>query len=458
MQSPPDIYSLANKGIKYALRTNPNLKGIELYFSLNKDMNVKIEENSIKNNEVGYDNGFCVRTLDRRGALGFSFANRIGEKKLLSVINNALKMMKSGTPDPDFKELPPAFNNYPNVKSLYDESINNLSIEESARYIENIIKICANDDMAISQSGNFSTSIEHTYIFNSNGLEVYSKGSMCSISSHMIVRDKITNDTSFGFEYQISRHLDQIDANNVANIALKKAKLNLNRKKIKKINLPLILSPQGTISLILKPLAAAINAESYQYNRSFLVGLRGEIIGSEHLNLEDNALYDRAVGSSSFDGEGVPCQNKKIITKGFFHKNGLLHNYYTANKEGVKSTGNAARSSYTSVPQIGISNFELKPGNLSKDDLFDGIKYGILLNYTGDRPNLTTGDFSGLILQGNIIKNGEIKDPLNETMLTINLLNLFKKIEVISKDSMTYGSFQAPYVKINEVQIVGSVN
>ncbi|MEJ2294905.1 MAG: metallopeptidase TldD-related protein, partial [Candidatus Lokiarchaeota archaeon] len=225
-----------------------------------------------------------------------------------------------------------------------------------------------------------------------------------------------------------------------------------------KMKAPLILSPRGTNSLILKPLATAINAESYQYNRSFLVGLRGEIIGSKDLNVEDNALYDGAVGSSSFDGEGVPCENKKIITEGHFHDDGLLHNYYTARKDGVKSTGNAARSSYTSIPKIGISNFIFKPGTLSKTELFEGIKYGILLNYTGDRPNLTTGDFSGLILQGNIIEKGEIKEPLNETMLTINLLDLFKKIEAVSKESKIYGSLQSPYVKISEVQIVGSVS
>ena len=312
--------------------------------------------------------------------------------------------------------------------------------------------------IAISQSGAFSANIAKTYIFNSNGLEVHSKESLCSISSHMIAKDKTTNDTSFGFEYQLSRILADINAIKVAKTALKKAKLNLNRKKIKKVKVPLILSPQGTNSLILKPLATAINAESYQYNRSFLVGLRGETIGSEHLNIEDNALYDRAVGSSSFDGEGVPCQNKKIITKGLLHKNGLLHNYYTAGKDGVESTGNAARSSYSSIPRIGISNFILKPGNQSRDDLFKDIKYGILLNYTGDRPNLTTGDFSGLILQGNIIENGEIKEPLNETMLAINLLDLYKKIEAVSKESRTYGSFQSPYVKVGNVQIVGSVN
>ncbi|TFF84394.1 MAG: TldD/PmbA family protein [Promethearchaeota archaeon] len=458
MENKPNIYSLAEKGIKYAFRTNSNLKAIEVYFSLNKDMDVEIEENSIKNNEFGYDTGFGIRVVDNRGALGFSFANNIEEKKLLNTIKNAMKMMSSGTPDPDFKDIPPSFTKYPKIKLLYDEDIKNLSIEDSANYIQDLIKMCDSDEIAISQSGGFSTSISKTYIFNSNGLEAYSKESMCSISSHMIVKDKITNDTSFGFEYQISRTLKDIDAIKVAQMALNKAKLNLNRRKIKKMKVPLILSPQGTNSLILKPLASAINAETYQYNRSFLVGLRGQTIGSEHLNIEDNALYDGAVGSSSFDGEGVPCQNKRIITRGTFHEKGLLHNFYTASKEGVKSTGNAARSSYSSVPKIGISNFILKKGNISKADLFNDTKYGILLNYTGDRPNLTTGDFSGLILQGNIIENGEIKEPLNETMLAINLLDLFKKIEAVSKESKTYGSFRAPYVKINEVQIVGSVS
>ncbi|MEJ2296157.1 MAG: DNA gyrase modulator, partial [Candidatus Lokiarchaeota archaeon] len=223
MESLPDIYNLADKGIKYAMRSETNLKGIELYFSLNKDLNIEIEENSIKNSEFGYDNGFCVRAFDNRGALGFSFANRIDKKKLFEIIKNALKMMRSGTPDPDFKDIPPAFTRYPEVKLLHDSSISSLSIEKSTSYIKDLINICENDEKAISQSGAFSTNVKQTYIFNSNGLETYSKESLCSISSHMIVKDKITKDNSFGFEYQISRALDHIDAIGVAKTALKKA-------------------------------------------------------------------------------------------------------------------------------------------------------------------------------------------------------------------------------------------
>ncbi|GAI58930.1 unnamed protein product, partial [marine sediment metagenome] len=165
-----------------------------------------------------------------------------------------------------------------------------------------------------------------------------------------------------------------------------------------------------------------------------------------------------AYGSSAFDGEGVPCKNKKIFEKGKFLKTGLLHNSYTANKEGVDSTGNAFRNSYYSLPSIGISNLIMKSGDMALTEMIRSVKKGILLNYSPDSPNIATGDFSGLILYGNIIKDGEIKEGLNETMIGINLLDLYQNIDAVSKESNFYGSFQAPYVKIKSVNIIGGAN
>jgi PmbA protein len=218
---------------------------------------------------------------------------------------------------------------------------------------------------------------------------------------------------------------------------------------------PVILTPKGTISLILRPVAAAINADTFQYKRSFLVDKRNVKIGSEYLNIEDNGLIPGAAGSQIFDDEGVPCKNKKIIERGKFLKNGLLHNSYTAGKEGVESTGNASRGSYASMPSIGITNFIMKPGDLTLEEMISDIKNGILLNYTGDSPNISTGDFSGLILHGNLIQNGEIKDPLNETMIGINLMDIFQKIDSVSKEYRIYGAFHAPWVRISSVNIIG---
>jgi len=61
-----------------------------------------------------------------------------------------------------------------------------------------------------------------------------------------------------------------------------------------------------------------------------------------------------------------------------------------------------------------------------------------------------------LISQGNLIQNGEIKHALNETMFGINLLDLFENITDISKEHKIYGPYSAPYVKIDNVQIIGA--
>ena len=453
-----DYYSLANYGLRLLEKYNSDVKCGELFLEKSKYVNIEISENSIKNSEIGSDNGISIRVIDKRGSLGFSFTNKLDEKSIENMVSIAVKMMKMGTEDTDFKSLPFKCEKYPSVKGLFDAELKNMQIEDTINYVEDMIKICNEDDKAISQSADFSSSYSKIIILNSNGLEAIEKETDCQISSEIIVKDKISKETSSGYEWQSERNLSKINATEIAQNALKNAKGNLNRKKIKNMKVPLILTPWGTVSLILRSITAAINAETFQYKRSFLVGKRGEVIGSKLLNIRDNALIDGAAGSASFDGEGFPCKNKKIIEKGKFLKSGLLHNTYTAGKEGVESTGNAHRKSYTDVPSISNTNCILSSGDFTKDEIFNDVKKGILLDYTGDSPNISTGDFSGLILHGNLIEDGELVHPLNETMLAINLLDLFKNVDAVSKDLKTYGSYQAPYVRIKDVQILGGVN
>ena len=456
MESTVDMYELAKYGIKFAEKKCLSFKCAEIFVGNSQYTNIELEENSIKYSEIGSDKGVSFRIYNNKGSIGFAFTNQLNKKVVENTVINAAKMMSAGTSDPNFKNLPGAYKDYPEVDNLYDKSIKTLTVEDSINFVKKLVQVCSEDDLAISQSGDFTANHNKSYILNSNGIEVFGEETLFSISSNMIVKDKITGETSNGYESQIKRKLIDIDARNTAEEALKNAKKNLNRIKIKTKKMPIVLTPKGTINLILSPIASAINAQLFQYKRSFLVDKRETKIGSEHLTVEDNALIHGAVGSSNFDGEGVPCKNKKIIDKGIFLKTGLLHNSYTAGKEGIESTGNASRRSFSSIPTIGISNLILNPGNISQEELIKDVKEGILLNSTADSPNISTGDFSGLISQGNLIIKGEIKQALNETMFGINLLELFKNIMLVSKEFKVYGSYYAPFVKIDNVQIIGA--
>jgi len=456
MNNEEDLFELARYGIRFADKKYPSHKCAEIFVGKNKYTNIELEENSIKYSELGSDHGISIRIYNNQGSIGFAFTNKLNKKVIEKIVTNAIKMMNAGTSDPNFKNLPEEYKNYPKIEDLFDKTIKSLTIEDSVELVKDLIKVCNDDDQAISQSGDFTANYNMSYIFNSNGVEVYGEETMFSISSNIIVKDKLTGDTSNGYESQMKRKLSDINGRITALEALKNAKKNLNRTKIKTQKMPIVLTPKGTINMILNPIASAINAELFQYKRSFLVDKREKKIGSILLNIEDNALIDGAVGSSIFDGEGVPCKNKRIIEGGIFLKSGLLHNSYTAGKEGVESTGNASRRSFSSVPSIGISNLILKPGVVTQDEIIKDVKEGILLNSTADSPNIATGDFSGLISQGNLIIDGEIKQPLNETMFGINLLDLLGNIEAISKEFKVYGSYYAPFVKVNNVQIIGA--
>jgi PmbA protein len=453
MKENNNLFNLGEYGLRFTEKFD-KIKCSEFYIQERKSFEVGIEKNSIKDCNKLESNGFSIRVFDKRGSLGFAYANDISKKIIEKTINIAVKMMIAGPSNDEFRDLPFPKKSYPKISGIYDKNIKNLDLEKPFELIGDMIKISSQDSQFITQSGGFSSIYTKYYIFNSNGVEISSKETGATLSSSILVKNKKKIETGNGFDWQIERNFKDLDPINVIKKSLHMAKMNLNRIRVKAMKVPLILTPKGVINLILTPLSSAINAETFQYNRSFLIGQLNQKIGSDLLNIEDNALINGAIGSSSNDAEGVPCKNKKIFENGVFLS--LLHNSFTANKDNVENTGNAQRSSFYSTPYISPSNLIFNKGNYKKIELIEDIKEGIILDYTGDSPNLATGDFSGLILNGNLIKDGEIQESLNETMIGINILDLLKNIEKVSSDTEVYGSLVAPCVKISNVQISGS--
>jgi PmbA protein len=458
MTDDQDIFELARHGLAYLDKEVKAYKCAEFFVASNEYLNIELEQNAIKHSEIGAEGGLSVRIYNNKGALGFAFTNVMNTKSVENIVNIAFKMMKVSSVDPDFTDLPPKTAKYPPLKGIYDKEVENLTVENSMHYVNDLITECGKEMLAISQTASFTSNNSKTLILNSNDLEVSGKETIFSLFSEITLKDDGTGEISNGFDYQLKRNVKELDGELIAKNAINNAKSNLNRIKIKSKNTSLVLSPRATIDLILRPIAAAINAETFQYKRSFLVDKLGRKIGSSLLNIEDNALIDGAAGSLDHDDEGVPCKDKKIFENGEFLTTGLLHNSYTAGKDGTESTGNATRKSYSSLPSIGITNFIMKSGTTPKDQIFQDIEEGIFMYHTADSPNISTGDFSGLITQGNIIENGEIGSPLNETMFGINLLDFLQKISAVSKEYKIYGPYYAPYVKIDDIKIIGSAN
>jgi len=150
--------------------------------------------------------------------------------------------------------------------------------------------------------------------------------------------------------------------------------------------------------------------------------------------------------SKSFDGEGLPTQDLKVVDRGVFRT--PIYNHYTAGKEGKESTGNASRESYDELPGVGahvvrIEGPELEMGD---EEVMD-VKRGVYVYTTFDRPNLATGEFSGLAETAFLIENGELKSSLRQTNIAFHLLDLLKP-EAIGKTLEVYGPFAGGSIRI----------
>ena len=79
--------------------------------------------------------------------------------------------------------------------------------------------------------------------------------------------------------------------------------------------------------------------------------------------MDDPHLKD-GLASVGFDDEGVATEKTYLIKNGRLET--LLYNLKTANKAGVKSTGNGFKNSYASSISVSPTNFYIEKGNKDK--------------------------------------------------------------------------------------------
>ena len=229
----------------------------------------------------------------------------------------------------------------------------------------------------------------------------------------------------------------------------------LNTKKIETKTTNLILTQFAIQSLFSNTLINAVKADNVQRNKSLFREKLEEKISSELLTIQDDGLLEGGLGTTIFDGEGIPQQKTNIIKKGVL-KN-FLYDNYTAKKDKRNSTGNASRSGYLSTPSIGPTNFHILPGNKTPMQLISELDEGLLIYYLqgAHSANPVTGDFSVVATPAWEIKNGEISNSTRGVMLAGNIFNVLKNINLIASNERKLGSIISPWILVTDVRIIG---
>ncbi|HLK86366.1 MAG TPA: TldD/PmbA family protein [Candidatus Binataceae bacterium] len=255
-----------------------------------------------------------------------------------------------------------------------------------------------------------------------------------------------------GHWYTQNRYFGGLDnAESVGTTAARRALRKLGARKIKTTRAPVVFDPDMAAGLI-RSLAGAASGPSLYRSASFLVGRLETEVAASNVTIVDDGTMRRGLGSKPFDGEGLPITRKHLVERGVLKT--YLLDTYSARRLGLKSTGNAARST-GDAPSVSPTNLYLEPGPYSPEEIIGSVKRGLYVTeLIGFGVNSVTGDYSRGA-SGIWIEDGAFAYPVQEITIAGNLKEMYLSIEMIGNDLVWRSSTVAPTIKISEMMIAG---
>ncbi|HET7042158.1 MAG TPA: TldD/PmbA family protein [Gemmatimonadales bacterium] len=172
--------------------------------------------------------------------------------------------------------------------------------------------------------------------------------------------------------------------------------------------MPVVLDPRATGVMIHAALAHRLEGDGAAPLRL------GAEIGSPFLTVGDDASASPLRGTASVDDEGTPAQPTVLVQSGVVVAR--LHTRQSAGRTGEAPTGNARAGSFRHFPSARVSNFYLRRGEGTLDDLLAGVRTGIYVRdargatWDGEQLTLTAGE-------GAMIRDGRLAEPVRDVLL-----------------------------------------
>lgn len=222
--------------------------------------------------------------------------------------------------------------------------------------------------------------------------------------------------------YDVNRQGDLLaDPASIGQRAAQRAASRLGARPVPTCEVPVLFSAELAGGLFGSFLGAISGGNLYRKS-SFLEGAIGQKLFPEWLTIDERPHLMRAMGSSSFDGDGLATYAKPFVEKGELVS--YVLGTYAGRKLGLPSTANAG----------GVHNLFVTHGDEDQAALLRRMGRGLLVTeLMGHGLNMVTGDYSRGAA-GFWVENGEIQFAVQEVTIAGNMRDMFKQIVAVGND------------------------
>ncbi|MGA8849366.1 MAG: TldD/PmbA family protein [Dehalococcoidia bacterium] len=433
MESPLEVLRSAQKVAEQA----------EVFSAFSRAMPIQFEANELKQVQTKESSSTALRMF-KEGRIGFATAS--GGGGLEALVDMAVETSQFGGPA-NFQF--PHSQDYSEV-GIFDPKVEEIAMERMVEIGKELIAKIRRHTPDILCDVQVTKGTNSISLINSQGGEGRYDRSFFSLSLEgILVRgtDMLFVDDSES-SCRLPDNIDDLADRVIWQLEMAKRKATVSTKL-----LPIIFTPRGVASALLGPLVLAFNGKAVLEGASPLKGKLGEQVFDKKLSLWDDATVAYGVGSYPFDDEGVPSHRLPLVANGVVTN--FLYDLQTAALASTQSTGNGGRVG-GGFPSPAISAIILGIGDVSFRAMVEDMKEGLVVEQVigAGQGNLLGGDFSGNVLLGYKVENGEIVGRVKDTMIAGNVYQVLKELLGIGQKTRWVGGIlQTPALYCSSVSV-----
>jgi TldD protein len=408
----------------------------EVFAEDRRSSTARLDDGKVEELVSGRDRGAGVRVVVGE-TTGYAHTADLSERGLRDAADAAAAAARSGGEGAKVVDLQRQAVSPPHAVEVFPETV------PKARKVELLQRA---DDAARAEGGairqvsvGFADSRRRILVANSDGLLAEDD----QVRTRLMVQCVAVGDTGLqtgmeapgrtvGFEI-----FDEIDPDEVARIAARRALTMLRARPAPSGKLPVVLKRGAGGVLFHEACGHGLEADLVARDASVFGGRVGEQVASPLVTLVDDGRLAREWGAYAIDDEGAPAQRNVLIEKGVLTD--YMWDLLRARKDGRHGSGNGRRETYQHLPMVRMTNTYLTEGEEDPDEIIRQTPYGLYcVALGGGQVDTASGDFVFGITEAYMIEDGEITEPVRAAQLIGNGPETLQRVDVVGNDFDTW--------------------
>ncbi|MCL2773413.1 MAG: TldD/PmbA family protein [Oscillospiraceae bacterium] len=386
----------------------------ELFVENNRKESITMRNGVVENSLSGIDYGCGLRIFNGFNCV-YAYTNDTSRESLLILAKEASKALKKDghTKVLDFQKK--------DFKNIHKIQIPPFDVQKKEKI--DMLRLAHNSskeyDNSITQTVNsFAGSVQNVLIANSDGLWAEDTRTRSRAFLQAIASSENEKQVGYigpgalaGFEF-----FRNLDVKSIGAEAARIAVIMLNAELCPAGKMPVIIDNEFGGVIFHEACGHSLEATAIAKGASEFCGKMGQKIAADCVSAIDDGTIPNAWGSMNIDDEGNTMQKNVLI------ENGILKSYLidrlNGKKMGMSATGSSRRESYKYAPTSRMTNTFIANGTTPTKDIIANTDYGLYAKKMGGGSvEPATGEFNFAVLEGYIIRNGKIAEPVRGATL-----------------------------------------